>query len=327
MGCLQSVYDRYPALGQHKQFLSHLLMGESEIVRMYNIFRSFDTDDSGSIDIVEFLTFIDVERTHFTDRAFHVLKGSKGQSMDLKEFIQAIWDYGALSSNCLIDFAFDLYDLNGSNKLNASEILQMLIDLYGKDHVADNVRAQTLIKSLDHLDGQRCDRATFKKLSGNHQVLLFPAFQLQLKFRKKVFGIPYWDNLESLKLKITNGKSVRAKEFAKMHYDYVYGTVDATDEMKAKSRDSIISRVSASFVSTKKKEVVVKRDNAMKRATKLLNKYMKKGENEDKASHGGKASHEGKSPKDSKPDKPQKDSIIRRVTKVLMKPKVSPKYK
>ncbi len=318
MGCLQSVYDRYPALGQHKNFLSSLLMGEAEIAYMYNLFRSFDVDNSGFIDIVEFLTFIDVERTHFTDRAFQVLKGSKGQNMDIKEFIQAIWEYGGLSSNCLIDFSFDLYDLNGNNKLNATEIHQMVIDLYGKDNVADNVKAQALFKSLDHLEGKRCDRETFKKLSGTHQVLLFPAFQLQLKFRKKVFGIPYWDNLEIEKLKITKGKYVKANEFVKLYYDHISGTVELTAELKEKSRKSIIQRVSGTIIAPKKKEVVVKRDNAMKRATKLLNQYVKKSGNENKMSN------EGKPIKD---EKPQKDGIIRRVTKVLMKPKVSPKYK
>jgi len=318
MGCLQSVYDRYPALGQHKNFLSSLLMGEAEIAYMYSLFRSFDVDNSGLIDIVEFLTFIDVERTHFTDRAFQVLKGSKGQNMDVKEFIQAIWSYGGLSSNCLINFSFDLYDLNGNDKLNATEIYQMVIDLYGKDNVADNVKAQALFKSLDHLDGKRCDRETFKKLSGTHQVLLFPAFQLQLKFRKKVFGISYWDNLEIEKLKITKGKYVKADEFVKLYYDNISGTVELTAELKEKSRKSIIQRVSGTIIVPKKKEIVVKRDNAMKRATKLLNQYVKKSGNENKMSN------EGKPIKD---EKPQKDGIIRRVTKVLMKPKVSPKYK
>lgn len=318
MGCLQSVYDRYPALGQHKHFLSSLLMGEAEIAYMYSLFRSFDVDNSGLIDIVEFLTFIDVERTHFTDRAFQVLKGSKGQNMDVKEFIQAIWSYGGLSSNCLINFSFDLYDLNGNDKLNATEIYQMVIDLYGKDNVADNVKAQALFKSLDHLDGKRCDRETFKKLSGTHQVLLFPAFQLQLKFRKQVFGISYWDNLEIEKLKITKGKYVKADEFVKLYYDHISGTVELTAELKEKSRKSIIQRVSGTIIVPKKKEIVVKRDNAMKRATKLLNQYVKKSGNENKMSN------EGKPIKD---EKPQKDGIIRRVTKVLMKPKVSPKYK
>ena len=42
----------------------------SEVKKLFNIYNTVDVDRSGSIDVVELLMFLDIERTSFSERIF-----------------------------------------------------------------------------------------------------------------------------------------------------------------------------------------------------------------------------------------------------------------
>jgi serine/threonine-protein phosphatase 2B regulatory subunit len=65
----------------------------SEVKKMYKIFTRVDLDGSGSVDIAELLTLLDIERTRFTEQVFTVFDSDGSGKVDFKEFVMAIWNY------------------------------------------------------------------------------------------------------------------------------------------------------------------------------------------------------------------------------------------
>jgi serine/threonine-protein phosphatase 2B regulatory subunit len=138
---------------------------KSEVKKLYKIFSKVDLDGSGSVDIAELLTLLDIERTRFTEQVFTVFDSDGSGKVDFKEFVMATWNYCTIGqaslgtvkasptqmhalvnadiSFCTSDiFAFDMYDRDKSGKLSLEEVHQMLKDLYGKSHINDpKVRA------------------------------------------------------------------------------------------------------------------------------------------------------------------------------------------
>lgn len=90
MGCLQgsirdidyswdnkinysSIYSEREEIKDEKEFYDSLRLKEKDIGSLYRIFNRVDKDHSGTIDIIELLMYLDIERTPFSLRCFSVL--------------------------------------------------------------------------------------------------------------------------------------------------------------------------------------------------------------------------------------------------------------
>lgn len=79
-------------------------LSKSEVQRLFNIFNKVDLDGSGSVDIVELLTLLDIERTRFTEQIFTVFDSDGSGKVDFREFVMAIWNYCTIGSGSLGNF-------------------------------------------------------------------------------------------------------------------------------------------------------------------------------------------------------------------------------
>lgn len=78
-----------------------------EIGLFYQIFRKIDKDNSGFIDIVELLTFLDVERNKFTERIFSAFDKDGTGSIDFYEFVVSLWKFCTLGNGELCKYSYD----------------------------------------------------------------------------------------------------------------------------------------------------------------------------------------------------------------------------
>ena len=104
MGCTQSVEKAIPK--SWMELFAAMKLSKSEVQRLYNIFRKVDMDGGGSVDIVELLTLLDIERTRFTEQIFVVFDSDGSGKIDFREFVLAIWNYctigpAALGNSCI----------------------------------------------------------------------------------------------------------------------------------------------------------------------------------------------------------------------------------
>jgi Ca2+-binding EF-hand superfamily protein len=69
-----------------------------EVQKLYDIYNTVDADRSGSIDVVELLMFLDIERTLFTERIFEAFDKDHTHRVDFYEFVVSVWKFCILSN-------------------------------------------------------------------------------------------------------------------------------------------------------------------------------------------------------------------------------------
>lgn len=100
MGCTSAKLESkvHPSL---LELFAALRLTKSEVHRLYQIFSRVDMDGSGSVDIVELLTLLDIERTSFTEQVFTVFDSDGSGKVDFKEFVLAVWNYCTIGHSSL----------------------------------------------------------------------------------------------------------------------------------------------------------------------------------------------------------------------------------
>ena len=77
-----------------------------EVIELYEIYNTVDTDQSGSIEVVELLHFLDIERSHFTERIFSAFDKDGTGQIDFYEFVVSLWKFCTLSSSAISKLYF-----------------------------------------------------------------------------------------------------------------------------------------------------------------------------------------------------------------------------
>jgi Ca2+-binding EF-hand superfamily protein len=216
MGLCCTTHDVYdiPAIrGWRKQFEA-LQLKASEVSKLYKIFRKVDADGSGTIELIELLVHIDLERTKFTERIFSIFDEDGSGQIDFREFVVALWNYCTLSRATLDLFAFDLYDSDSSGMLSICEVDGMLRDIYGKG-AKTNHHAKQISTELKMLD-EEIDVDAFVTFARTHHALLFPAFQMQSALQDKILGKGFWTKSANRRIEISKGKFVPIARFMEL---------------------------------------------------------------------------------------------------------------
>ena len=111
----------------------------------------------------------------------------------MAQFVIALWNYCTLGKPALIMFAFDLYDQDGSGKIDFKEVECMLKEVYGRKY-DNNVQAQTIKKQLRaKYDDGAINVDNFTQFVRTHPAILFPAFELQTNIQKHILGGEFWN--------------------------------------------------------------------------------------------------------------------------------------
>eukprot|EP01032_Pedospumella_encystans_P023264 gene23264-26333_t len=186
MGCGSSNIDSEVPKSWMDLFAA-MRLTRNEVIQLHNLFKKVDFDKSGTVDIVELLTLLSVERTRFTEQLFKVFDSDGSGKIDFKEFVLSVWNYCTISPSSLDMFTFDMYDNDKSGKLSFDEIMVMVADLYGKSHMNDpKVKAMKVeLHKIDD-DGDGISIEALKTFGKHHQALLYPVFKLQHHMQESV---------------------------------------------------------------------------------------------------------------------------------------------
>jgi Ca2+-binding EF-hand superfamily protein len=214
-----NIYSTEPEIVRWRPVFEALRLCEADIGRLRRIFRSIDVDNSGSIELLELLMYMDIERTPFTKRIFSIFDDDGSNTVDFKEFVMALWNYCTLGKATLLLFAFDIYDRDTSGELTVDEIVQMLRDVYGSSFQS-NAHASIILKRLHDLQVNSLsgvDIDTFRGFAGKHQALLYPAFEIQRVIQRRILGEEFWNLLSLRRIELSNGKYMPIGEFMILH--------------------------------------------------------------------------------------------------------------
>ena len=203
---------------RYLKMTTSLSFSPRSIEKLHDLFRTIDLDDSGSINMNEFLIFFHLQKSRFAIRCFNVIDADGSGEIDFGEFILGLWNFCTFDTHSLTLFSFQMYDTDGSGFLDHDEIKFIVRELYGKRNFKRSVPAQKCVEQLKEWSGAdgnggnggnggegrrgggtrdkgRVNFHMFENFCKHHEILLLPAFLMQLNLQKRVLGTGFWDAL------------------------------------------------------------------------------------------------------------------------------------
>ncbi|KAF4677899.1 hypothetical protein FOL47_008965 [Perkinsus chesapeaki] len=113
-------------LGLFTQLTGSASIRPSDLKHMYKLFKDADTDNSGELELDEFMRMFPGEDAALVQRMFDLFDTDGSGSIELKEFIIGLSSLSSVSTVDKVKFAFNLYDLDNSGFLDYGELLQLL---------------------------------------------------------------------------------------------------------------------------------------------------------------------------------------------------------
>jgi len=156
-------------------------------------FDLYDDDGSGSLEILEFLKVLDVEKTNYTDAVFALVDSDGSGEIDFNEFVQVLTTYCIYSQVDILQFAFSFFDKDGSGTLDEREVIDMCVAITPKPIFPGNI--QNLFETFDVNDDGLIDFDEFQMIHKRYPMLFFPAFHLQDMLQKKTLGAKRWTTI------------------------------------------------------------------------------------------------------------------------------------
>jgi len=117
---------------KYKRLFEHIRIPDKKVRLLYNVFKKMDADSSGTVSVFEFFKYFSFQFVSPMARRFFTLfdDGNTG-TLDFAEYSACVWNYNSLNENAIIDFAFQIYDMDNTKSLDSLEIVRMLQEAYG----------------------------------------------------------------------------------------------------------------------------------------------------------------------------------------------------
>jgi hypothetical protein len=115
-----SVFILYPEILQYKEQLNMLKFTDSEITKLYKLYKKLCPKDSDEVPVLRFLEFCSLTDSPLMTKYFQLLQNSSNSFQNFFYFTLSIWHYCTiathhgnrfLSVDSLSDLAFSMLDL------------------------------------------------------------------------------------------------------------------------------------------------------------------------------------------------------------------------
>lgn len=98
---LQVSLDEKKVPKEWQAMFKTMKFSRGEVKKLHDIFDKLDTKQKGGIDIVEWLTFLDLERNTFTERIFRTFDKDGNRVLDFYEFVVSLWKFCTLGEGSI----------------------------------------------------------------------------------------------------------------------------------------------------------------------------------------------------------------------------------
>jgi serine/threonine-protein phosphatase 2B regulatory subunit len=137
-----------------------------------------DKDGSGRVDVNEFVRMLRVDRTPFVERLFSMFDTDRTGLIDVKEFIVGMSNVGGEARDNKIQFAFSVYDLDGSGYIDSSELRKIICATNMSTDKQIERKVEWLMRQCDTDGDGNISFEEFTTLSKKFPNIVFPAFNL-----------------------------------------------------------------------------------------------------------------------------------------------------
>lgn len=182
-----------------------LHLKRSDLNAIYTQFCVLDSDNSGEVEVEEFIIHNEIASDIFGELVFTLFDQNKSGKLDFQEYVIAVWNYCTLPKDGLARFAFDIFDVDNSGTLTFPEIKEAVDMIWG---FKGNDRVTLAMKHLIENNNREISGTDFIDIAKHFPILLFPVFEVQDKLRKKCMGEYAWSRLTNQRYVDFEKKSV-----------------------------------------------------------------------------------------------------------------------
>jgi len=168
-----------------------LQLNDKHIKKLYKVFKKYDKDRSGTIDIDEFFKCIHERHTTFGDAIFDLIDCDDSGVLDFSEFVIACGTYCMFGPEEVLKFAFFVFDKDKNGFIEKGE-LDELTNLLHQEGVTSNVLEA--LKKFDFNGDGKIDFKEFAMLNKQFPMVIYPAFRLQKNMMNYTLGQAFWTN-------------------------------------------------------------------------------------------------------------------------------------
>jgi len=235
-GSKLSIYALIPSITKWKTQFDALSLSDGDITTLYHIFKRIGGVKADHISVSDMLKYFHLENSEFMRRALSVFSSTKYQSEEInfREFVFIIWNYCTLGTDIAL-FAFDMYDFDGNQCLDAAEADILLKDIYGKYYVKSK-NGQRLNEKIQQHGAHGVQRFYFKEFVVANPAVVAPCFEYQKRIVSRTLGSNEWGRLTQERVILTRGKYASP------------GEILALSKARAQSRSSFDVETSGSGI-------------------------------------------------------------------------------
>jgi Ca2+-binding EF-hand superfamily protein len=166
---------------------------KSDVNVLYRYFKTIDFNDSGTIDVNEFICVNNLDTNNknisYAEIIFRLFDKNQDARLNFTELSIALWVFCSYRKDDLAYFTFQVFDTDNSGILSTLELKYMISLIWS--HKIDNHVTQAL-DVLDHNKDSEVSINEFIKYSKSVPILLFPIFEMQNMLRGKTLGNNRW---------------------------------------------------------------------------------------------------------------------------------------
>lgn len=100
----KTIYDKIPELRKWKNQFEELQISDKVLIKLYQEFQIVDDDNSGTIQMSELFTHLNIVSTPYNERIFGLFDVDQSGFIDFAEFATALWNYCTLDKQTLGNF-------------------------------------------------------------------------------------------------------------------------------------------------------------------------------------------------------------------------------
>merc|ERR1712118_148035 len=157
------------------------------IKKLYKKFKQVDRDNSGTIDYSEFLQVMEEEDHPLMQRMFRLFDADASGRLELKEFIVGLSNYTSAAKTDKLKFAFMMFDEDGSGFIERRELVKILQSTFRLDEAPGanpqvtnfEQRATAILTDLKLPPNGSFSYEKFMELAKNQPNLLYPALRVE----------------------------------------------------------------------------------------------------------------------------------------------------
>ena len=182
--------------------LRHLKCPTGNVHSFLSFFKSMDKDQSGTIDLDEFVAFVGLETWFipFIERCFGAMdfnkSGGGAGSLDPTEFTVGLYNLCLMTNDLLASYVFDMYDKKKDGNLYKAQVVQLVTDTSSNPSAVSKL-VDDLFKGLDKDHDGHISKKELVKMCQDTGSILIPMFRVQEALQTKCMGSAFWDKERS----------------------------------------------------------------------------------------------------------------------------------